>query len=154
MQYNIICIGKCKDKNIIILYEEFIKRLRPFAKVNILELAHAKGTVDEIKLKEANDILDKIPSSSFLIALDERGNQLKTSKFASLIKQKTLEGFSDFTLVIGGAEGLHQNVRDRANLVLGLSELTYPHMLVRVIITEQLYRITTYNNGHPYHREG
>lgn len=153
MQFNIICIGKCKDKQIISLYEEYVKRLKPFAKVNLIELNHGKGTAEEIKKQEAELIFSKVSNGSFLIALDERGKQLKTSKFAELIKQKTLSGFSDFSLVIGGAEGLHEDIRQKADFVLGLSELTFPHMLVRVIIAEQLYRITSYNNGHPYHRE-
>lgn len=154
MQFNIICIGKCKDKNIIAIYDDYAKRFKPFgAKINLVELNHGKGSIDEIKAQERDLILAKVPSSSFLIALDERGKQYKTSKFANLIAQKTLEGFSSFTLVIGGAEGLHPDIRSQANLVLALSEMTLPHMLVRPILAEQLYRIVTFNSGHPYHRE-
>jgi len=154
MQFNIICVGKCKDKNIISMYDDYVKRLRPFAKVNLMELNHGRGSVDEVKKQECDAILNKVGKSSFIIALDERGKSLGTAKLADLVKQKTLEGFSDFSLIIGGAEGLHEDIRQKANLVLSLSALTYPHMLVRVILAEQLYRITTYNNGHPYHREG
>ncbi|HAG52810.1 MAG TPA: 23S rRNA (pseudouridine(1915)-N(3))-methyltransferase RlmH [Alphaproteobacteria bacterium] len=155
MQFNIICIGKCKDKNINAIYDDYAKRFKPFsAKINLVELNHGKGSADEIKSQEKESILAKVPNSSFLIALDERGKQYKTSKFANLIAQKSLEGFSNYTLVIGGAEGLHPEIREKANLVLALSEMTLPHMLVRPILAEQLYRIITFNSGHPYHREG
>tara|TARA_Y100000588_G_scaffold104833_1_gene114352 strand:+ start:236 stop:703 length:468 start_codon:yes stop_codon:yes gene_type:complete len=154
MQFNIICIGKCKDKHINAIYDDYAKRFKPFgAKINLLELNHGKGSVDEVKLSEKDAILAKVPDSSFIIALDERGKQYKTSKFANLIAQKTLAGFSNFSLIIGGAEGLHHEIREKANLVLALSEMTLPHMLVRPILAEQLYRIVTFNNGHPYHRE-
>lgn len=154
MQFNIICIGKCKDKHINAIYDDYAKRFKPFgAKISITELNHGKGTVDEIKSQEKDSILAKVPSSSFLIALDERGKQFKTSKFANLIEQKNLSGFSNYTLVIGGAEGLHPEIREKSNLVLALSEMTIPHMLVRPILAEQLYRIVTLLNNHPYHRE-
>lgn len=154
MQFNIICIGKCKDKNIISIYDDYVKRLKPFSvKVNLIELNHGKGSADEIKKQERDLILSKVPASSFLIALDERGKQYKTSKFAKLIEQKATEGFSNYSLVIGGAEGLHPDIRSKANLVLALSEMTLPHMLVRPILSEQLYRVVTFNSGHPYHRE-
>ena len=154
MQFNIICIGKCKDKHINAIYDDYAKRFKPFgAKLNLIELGHGKGSIDEVKSQEKEAILAKVPSSSYLIALDERGKQYKTSKFANLIAQKSVSGTSNYTLVIGGAEGLHPEIREKADLVLALSEMTLPHMLVRPILAEQLYRIVTFNNGHPYHRE-
>ena len=154
MKFNIISVGKCKDKHLTSLYNEYIKRLKPYVKTSILELAHGKGNVTDVKKQEAKSILSKIADNDFVIALDEKGLELSTSKFANEIKQRTLKGIVNYTFIIGGADGLDDEVRKRADMILSLSNLTYPHMLVRLVLTEQLYRITMLNNNHPYHREG
>lgn len=153
MLFNIISIGKCKNKEINALCDEYKKRLGPYAKLSLVELAHGKGNADEIKKKEAKQILNKLKSGSFVIALDERGKSLSTLKFANFVEQQVLSGFSSFDIIIGGAEGLDDSVRQRVDLILSFSALTFPHMFVRVILFEQLYRIMSVINNHPYHRE-
>lgn len=154
MQFNIISVGKCRDKAINSLCAEYTKRLSIYGKSSLVELAHGKGSVGEVKSKEADSILAKIKPNSFVIALDERGKSLPTRDFAKLIEQKSVTGFSSFDIIIGGAEGLDDRIRNRADLILSFSELTFPHMLVRVILLEQLYRVMSLINNHPYHREG
>jgi len=153
MQFNIISVGKCRDKSINALCDEYSKRLGAYAKTSLVELPHGKGSVSEIKSKEAESILSKVKPNSFVIALDEKGKKLSTKKFAEFIEQKSVMGFSSFDVIIGGAEGLDDSVRSRANLILSFSDLTFPHMMVRVILLEQLYRVMSLINNHPYHRE-
>jgi 23S rRNA (pseudouridine1915-N3)-methyltransferase len=158
MEIIIIAAGKCKDKAILELVAHYQKRLKPFFKNRLIEVPQSQASrADDIKAEEAkifNEKLKKIPEKSFIIALDERGESPSTLKLAQIMKTKQETGaFNQFCIIIGGAEGLHEDIRNRANYVLSLSKLTYPHMMVRPIILEQLYRVASVNAGHPYHRQ-
>lgn len=153
MNIHLLTIGKCREKPIIALLDEYTKRLQPFAKFHLVELPHASGRPEEIKVKEAETLRSKIPNGSLVIALDERGKQFKTSAFAKWLQTQQDQGQRDIVFMIGGAEGLDPSVRKQANLVLSFSEFTFPHMMVRPLLAEQLYRCFSYNAGHPYHRE-
>ncbi len=98
--------------------------------------------VERIAVKRA----DRIPRSARLIALDERGKDLTTAQFSALLKLET-------TFVIGGADGLPEDVKQGAHLLLRLSSLTLPHALAQVVLLEQIYRAATLLVGHPYHRK-
>jgi 23S rRNA (pseudouridine1915-N3)-methyltransferase len=97
--------------------------------------------VERVAVKRA----DRIPRSTRLIALDERGKDLTTAQFSALLKLET-------TFVIGGADGLPEDVKQGAHLLLRLSSLTLPHALAQVVLLEQIYRAATLLTGHPYHR--
>jgi 23S rRNA (pseudouridine1915-N3)-methyltransferase len=97
--------------------------------------------VERIAVKRA----ERIPRNARLIALDERGRDLTTAQFSALLKLET-------TFVIGGADGLPEEVKKRAHLLLRLSSLTLPHALAQVVLLEQIYRAATLLTGHPYHR--
>ncbi len=101
---------------------------------------------------EAEKIDQLIPAGSFIIILDEHGKSLTSIEFASKLEQIALMN-PDICFIIGGADGLHPNLKTKAHLMLQLSSFTYPHALVRVIILEQLYRAIYILNNHPYHRE-
>lgn len=101
---------------------------------------------------EAKKIKSQIPNNSFVIALDEKGVALTSVAFAKKLDQISIQN-SNITFLIGGADGLDQNLKNEANLLLQLSCFTYPHALVRVIILEQLYRAISILENHPYHRE-
>ena len=158
MEITIITAGKCKDKPILELVSHYQGRLKPFFKNKIIEVPQSQATrPDDIKNDEAKTFLNKIEKlsgKSFIIALDERGESPSTRKFAQLIKTKQEAGaFNNFCFIIGGAEGLSEEIRQKANYILSLSKLTYPHMMVRPILLEQLYRVASVNAGHPYHRD-
>lgn len=155
MEIVIIAAGKCRDKSVLELVKHYQERLKPFFKNRLIEVPQSQASrVDDIKLEESKTFLKKIPEKSFIIALDERGETPSTRKLAGLIKTKQETGaFNQFCIIIGGAEGLHEDIRNKANYVLSLSKLTYPHMMVRPIILEQLYRVSSVNAGHPYHRQ-
>lgn len=94
-----------------------------------------------------------IPEGAFLVALDERGVSLSSPDFARLLADTRDRGVRDFAFVIGGADGLDPDLRARADTVLSLSPMVWPHMLARVMLAEQIYRAATILSGSPYHRE-
>ena len=134
---------------------EYIKRMPREAAVEIIEIKPEKraagNSTENIQLLEAKKILDTV-GRDFLIALDERGIELTTLQLAEKFKGWQLSG-RDIALVIGGADGLHTTVKQQANWLWGLSKLTLPHGMVRVLLCEQLYRAYSVTQNHPYHRE-
>ena len=111
----------------------------------------AKSALDNM-FNEAKKIRAQIPQGSFVIVLDEKGQALNSIKFAKTLESIALYN-SSITFIIGGADGIHPKLKEESDLQLQLSGLTFPHALVRVIILEQLYRIITILENHPYHRE-
>jgi 23S rRNA (pseudouridine1915-N3)-methyltransferase len=134
---------------------EYLKRMPREATVEIVEIKPEKraagNSTENIQLIEAKKILEAV-GSDFLIALDERGTDLTTLQLSEKFKTWQLSG-RDIALVIGGADGLHTTVKQQANWLWGLSKLTLPHGMVRVLLCEQLYRAYTVTQNHPYHRE-
>jgi len=102
--------------------------------------------------REAELLLAALPRQASCIALDSRGTQLSSEAFAKLIAASCENGQSDIAFVIGGAEGLAKPLLARADKVLSLGAMTWPHLLVRTLLAEQLYRAQTILSGHPYHR--
>lgn len=102
--------------------------------------------------REGSLLLEATPSAANLIALDEKGQNLSSEKLATLIATWRDDGVGHTTFAIGGADGHDQSVLDRATIKLSFGALTWPHMLVRVMLAEQIYRVMTILSGHPYHR--
>lgn len=134
---------------------EYIKRMPREATVEIIEIKPEKraagNSTENIQLLEAKKIMDTV-GRDFLIALDERGTELTTLHLAEKFKGWQLSG-RDTALVIGGADGLHASVKQQADWLWGLSKLTLPHGMVRVLLCEQLYRAYSVTHNHPYHRQ-
>lgn len=136
--------------------EEYAKRLRAQFKIDFVDLKaepRSQGRpVNTILAAEAARILDRIPSGSNIIALDERGEQRTTQGLATLLSKWKQSG-ETIVLVIGGPDGLSPLIKDRARSLWALSSLTLPHGLAKVLLVEQLYRAASLLEGHPYHRE-
>lgn len=147
MQITIAAIGKLKDPSLKSLYDEYKKRLD--WKVTLHEF-EAKSSVQQ----EGILLLGAIPPSTFLIILDENGENLKSEKFADCIKDIQLYHQGKLGLVIGGADGLSREVKAKSQKSLSFGAMTWPHLLVRVMLMEQLYRAQQILKGHPYHRGG
>lgn len=135
---------------------EYLKRINHGKySCNILEIKADKNPkklpLENMEL-EAKKIEAAIPKDSFVIALDERGKKLDSIKFAKTLEQTTLN-YPQISFIIGGADGIHPELRAKANLCISLSDLVFPHALVRVIILEQIYRAISILENHPYHRE-
>ncbi len=136
-------------------YHEYAKRLPKQLALELVEIAAEKRrnvSADTARRAEADRILAKVTATDYVVVLDEKGRTLSTKLFAQTVDRWQQLGRS-LALVIGGADGLHERVRQRADETLSLSALTLPHGLVRVVLAEQIYRAWSLLNNHPYHRE-
>ena len=152
MKINIISFGKFKKSDpYSILYEEYRKRVN--FEIKLIEIkGHINySSIEERKEYEGIEILNKIGKNSKVIVLDERGKIITTNEFTDMINGYVNFG-SDIDFIIGGADGLSANVLKRADFILSLGKMVYPHLMVRVMLIEQLYRVYTINNNHPYHK--
>ncbi len=134
---------------------EYTKRMPREATVEIIDIKPEKraagNSTENIQLIEAKRILEAI-GKDYCIALDERGQEVTTLQLADKFKDWQFSG-RDVALIIGGADGLHASVKQKADWLWGLSKLTLPHAMVRVLLAEQLYRAHSVITNHPYHRE-
>ena len=156
LKITIINIANKMPSWVIDACDEYLKRINHGKySCKIIEIKAdkqvAKITLDNM-LQEAKKIRSHIPNGSFIIALDEKGQNMNSMKFAKCLEDTALHN-SNITFIIGGADGIHPDLKKEANLQIQLSSLTFPHALVRVIILEQLYRVITILEKHPYHRE-
>jgi 23S rRNA (pseudouridine1915-N3)-methyltransferase len=148
----IATIGKAKRSDEHALYAEYVKRL-PW-KVKLLELELKKNLAPAArKEEEARLLLEACKGADRIIALDERGKSLSSPEFASQLKHWGDQGNSHFAFLIGGADGHGKAALGKAHLTLSLGKMTWPHLMVRAMLAEQLYRAHTILTGHPYHRE-
>lgn len=137
-------------------FGEYAKRMPREARIELVEIRPEKRaggkTVEQMQEAEMTRILAALPAGAEPVMLDERGVAMSTLELASAMKG-WLQGGRDLVFVIGGADGLHPALRQRAGKLWSLSRLTMPHGLVRVLLAEQLYRAMTVIQNHPYHRE-
>lgn len=154
MRITILSIGKFENSPHKAVFENYLKRLKWKIELRELELKNAQNmSVDKVKEGEGDLILKALKPSSKLIVLDERGKQFGSIAFSKMISDFALAGDSDLTFVIGGSDGLSQEVLNKASLKISLSTMTFPHLMVRAILMEQIYRAQSIIAGHPYHRE-
>lgn len=160
MNIEVIAIGKIKEKYLRDALAEYEKRLRPYAKLKITELADERAPenlsakdLELVKEKEGQRILEKIKDDAFVVTLEILGRQMSSEKFAEFFQKEMLEGFGrDLVFVIGGSNGLSKYVMFRSDLALSFSEMTFPHQLMRVILLEQIYRAMKIIANEPYHK--
>ncbi|MEL0107322.1 MAG: 23S rRNA (pseudouridine(1915)-N(3))-methyltransferase RlmH [Rhodospirillaceae bacterium] len=133
------------------LFENYTRRMSN--SIVLKEIEEKKSlTPEKLKQAEGKKLLSAVPSGAVIVALDSRGKELSSVELADKLSGWRDEGIRDVNFVIGGAEGLDQNVTNAAHLVLSLGPMTWPHLLVRVMLVEQLYRAQCILSGHPYHR--
>jgi 23S rRNA (pseudouridine1915-N3)-methyltransferase len=152
MKTTIIAVGKMKDAKQLALYNDYAARITPAPIIR--EIQQSTGAPAEMKAREAVAITKLIDPEAFLIVLDERGKHMGSQEFANQLQSAMNNGKSHMQIIIGGAEGLTDDIRARAHLLLAFGKLTWPHMLVRIMLLEQIYRAKQILAGHPYHREG
>ena len=156
MKISIINIANKMPQWILSGCEEYLKRINHGKySCQIIEIKadkNNKKTVLENMEIEAKKIEAAIPRDSFIIALDERGKILDSIKSAQFMNKTSVQN-SSICFIIGGADGIHPELRAKANFSISLSSMVFPHALVRVIILEQLYRAISILENHPYHRE-
>ncbi len=146
MKVTILAIGKCKKNSPEAqIIAEYVKR----SGWDIVIKEKDNSTQDD----EAAFLQAQIPSSAKVIVLDERGENLKSLELAKKIENWMINGVSELCFLIGGADGHLSSTRARADLLLSFGKLTFPHMLMRAVLAEQIYRVQSIIAHHPYHRE-
>ena len=151
MRLHIVAVGKLKAGPHLALARHYAERLAwPLAVREVEEKRPLPAA--ELKEREGALLLAAAPAGAVLIALDEHGRSLTSPAFAQKLAQWRDGGAADLAFVIGGADGLADQVRQKARLVLSLGAMTWPHLLVRGMLLEQLYRAQQILAGHPYHR--
>jgi 23S rRNA (pseudouridine1915-N3)-methyltransferase len=155
----IITVGKLKEKYLKQGIDEFVKRMSSYAKLEMIEVADEKAPeelslaeMDQVKQKEGERILNKIPQDTYVIALAIEGKMKSSEELAEDLDKLATYGKSKIAFVIGGSLGLSDEVLRRANDKLSFSRMTFPHQLMRLILVEQIYRAFRINRGEPYHK--
>ena len=156
MNIKIIAVGKIKEKFHKEALKELEKRLSGYSSFSIIEV-EAEQILDEALAEkymelEADRILHKIKDNSYVITLEITGKMLSSEKFAQKVNEITNSGAAELVFIIGGANGLHKKVSDIADFKLSFSKMTFTHQMIRIILTEQIYRAFKINNNEKYHR--
>ena len=158
MKIRIVAVGKLKEKYLREGVAEYEKRLAPFASVELLETREeymaenpSEAQRQQTLAKEGERLLRLVPEKSFLIVLDVKGKLLSSEALAKELASLALQGQSDLTFLIGGAFGLSEAVRERADLRISFSPMTFTHQMVRLLLYEQIYRAFKINRGEKYH---
>lgn len=157
MKIALVQTGKTTDKHIsevADLYTGRIKRYTAFEVITLPDLKNAATIpITDQKTKEGKKLLQMVSSDDYLILLDERGKELRTSEFSELMEKLFMLPKKRILFIIGGAWGFSEEIYGRADLKLSLSKMTFPHQLVRLLFLEQLYRAFTIIRGEPYHHD-
>lgn len=156
MKLYVIAVGNKMPDWITSGFNEYAKRMPREAKIELIELKpeprNSGKTAAQIMEAEAQRIRAALPADILCIALDERGTAPTTRQLAQQMQDWMQQG-SDVAFIIGGADGLHESVKQHARQLMALSALTLPHGMVRVLLAEQLYRVHSLLHNHPYHRD-
>ena len=155
----IVAVGKIKEKFVKQHIDEYVKRLTPFSKLEIIEVNeenipqnNSEALNQQAKEKEGEYLLAKIKDNEYVILLDLWGEMIDSVKFAKKLEQIQTYQSSNITFVIAGSLGPGQNIYKRCNYRLKLSDMTFTHQMTRVILLEQIYRAYMIKNNNPYHK--
>lgn len=159
MKITVIAVGKIKERYFTEAIGEYGKRLSRFCRLELVEVADEK-TPDragwaqklQIREKEGERILQKLPADSCVVALAIDGKMMDSVELSQQMEQWNVNGVSHITFIIGGSLGLAPQVFERADMKLSFSRMTFPHQLMRVILLEQIYRSYMIRSGAPYHK--
>jgi len=159
MQIRIIAVGKIKERFLQDGITEYEKRLRPYVRLQVIEIPEEKRPVSASPSvetaameKEGQRILAAVPDGSYVIALDVKGESWSSENLARHLETWELAGTNNLTIIIGGDLGLCNNVLGKCRLRLSLSPMTFTHPMARLILIEQLYRACRIRSGEPYHK--
>lgn len=156
MKIKIIALGKIKEKFLKDGIDEFLKRLTPYASVEIVEVQPIEikdeNLVEKILLQEGEKIIANIKSDAYVITMEIQGKQLSSEDFAEKINEVTISGASELVFVIGSSCGLATTVSERANFKLSLSKMTFLHQFARLLLVEQIYRGFKILKKETYHK--
>lgn len=157
MNITLLMIGNTSESFVLNGYEVFMKRLKHYVKVRELIIPDLKDrkhlNADQIKEKEAILILEKLASANFSVLLDEHGKEFSSVEFAGFLQKTMNAGTRELFFIIGGAYGVAESVKQKANITVSLSRMTFTHQFIRLLLAEQVYRAMTILKNEPYHNE-
>jgi 23S rRNA (pseudouridine1915-N3)-methyltransferase len=157
MKIALVQTGKTTDLHISGIADLYISRIRKYNSFELITLPELKNSgnlpVQDQKIKEGKKLLQSMRSDDFIVLLDERGKELRTVDFSAWLEKVFMLSGKRIVFVIGGPWGFSDEVYGRANFMISLSKMTFPHQLVRLLFLEQLYRSFTIIRGEPYHHE-
>jgi 23S rRNA (pseudouridine1915-N3)-methyltransferase len=157
MKITLLQIGKTTDKHISEVADQYSTRIKKYTVFEVVTISDIKNTrnmsVQQQKEKEGKRIIQATTTEDYVILLDERGKAYRTIEFSGLMEKIFMFSKKRIVFVIGGPWGFSEEVYSRADLSMSLSNMTFPHQLVRLLFLEQLYRVFTIIKGEPYHHE-
>lgn len=156
LHIRILAVGKTDRGFVQEGVQHFLRRIKPFAALDMVEIrsaGHSGRDAASALEREAGNILKNIKAKDMVVLLDEHGQQRSSRELSMWFGDLSSHGINSVTFVIGGAYGVGQDVRSRADSTLSLSRLTFPHQLVRVMFLEQIYRALSLSAGHGYHHD-
>jgi 23S rRNA (pseudouridine1915-N3)-methyltransferase len=155
MKITFITVGKTEDAYLKDGIDKYVKRLKHYTKLTIIEIEELKNTKaltqEQQKAKEAELILKKLSPTDHIILLDEKGTGLSSMQFATYIDKKAIGSVTNLVFIVGGPYGFDPSLHQRCNDKISLSRMTFSHQMVRLFFVEQLYRAFTIIKGEPYH---
>ncbi len=158
MKVSILCVGKIKEKFYTDAISEYAKRMKRFADFEIIEIPDEKipdnaseKEKEQIKEREGEKILSKLKNDSFVVTLCIEGKALSSTELARTV-QDAYQNTNHITFIIGGSLGLSDAVKNKSSLRLSFGRMTLPHQLMRVVLSEQIYRAFMINSGSAYHK--
>ena len=158
MNITLICVGKIKESFYKDAVSEYSKRLSAYCNFKIVEVEDEadrglnESLIEQAKVNEAGRILKALKPGMYVVTLEIKGKKTDSEGFSGMLSDMFVQGKSDIAFIIGGSNGLDASVSDRSDLKLSFSDMTFPHQLMRVILTEQLYRAFKIMRGEPYHK--
>lgn len=155
MEIKLIVVGKTKSSELVRLINEYVKRINFYKKFKIIvvnSLKSKKNSEKEIKKIEGENVLKNIKKNELIFLLDENGKSFNSRKFADFLSNKFKTNKS-IVFVVGGAYGFSNEIKQKSNEIISLSEMTFSHQIIRLFFTEQVYRALTILNNHPYHND-
>ena len=155
MEIKLIVVGKTKSSELVRLINEYVKRINFYKKFKIIvvnSLKSKKNSEKEIKKIEGENVLKSVKKNELIFLLDENGKSFNSRKFADFLSNKFKTNKS-IVFVVGGAHGFSNEIKQKLNEIISLSEMTFSHQIIRLFFTEQVYRALTILNNHPYHND-
>ncbi len=159
LNIKLICVGRLREKFYIDAFNEYARRLSAYCKFECVELTETKlgdkpsdKEIENALVRESADIEKAIPRDAYVVAMCVGAKQLKSEELAQKINSLALSGRGKICFIIGGSFGMAESVKRRADMRLGMSEMTFPHHLARVMLTEQIYRSFKIIEGSRYHK--
>lgn len=153
MKITIAAVGKMRDKRWKKLARDYEQRLEHYRPLDVVEVRESSSSDAATRQREEGEsLLSALPKGAIVVALDEKGDEWTSQAFAAWIDRRMVRGTRHLAFVVGGPEGLSDAVRGASDKTLALSQMTLPHEMARVVVTEQIYRAMTIIRGEPYHR--